>query len=244
MHVRPEIRGSGTPAPPSPALRWAWAAGLAGLLAACAGPAPPGTYRVHGRTYRPLAHASGYSEVGIASWYGADFHGRRTSSGEVYDMHAATAAHKLLPLGTVVRVTHLGNGRQAVARINDRGPFVDGRVIDLSLALARELDMTQEGTARVRVEALEGPGGAAPPPVGLDGPFAWQVGAFRERLNADGLAARLEASFGPVAVLRYDRGDAVYHRVRVGRYPRADAADRDLPGLRGLGLTPFLVRVD
>ncbi len=229
--------------PPGPLLRAACVAALAGMLGACAGPAPPGSYRVRGRTYRPLADASGYSEVGLASWYGPGFHGRRTSNGEVYDMHAATAAHKLLPLGTVVRVTHLGSGRQVVARINDRGPFVGGRVIDLSLALARELDMVEAGTARVRVEAIEGPRGTAPP-TRLEGPFAWQVGAFQEKSNAEGLAARLAPSFGAVAVLRYDRGDAVFHRVRVGRYGDTGSADRDVSDLRALGLAPFLVRAD
>jgi rare lipoprotein A len=214
--------------------------GLAGCASA---PPPPGGYRVKGQTYVPLRQAEGFSEVGVASWYGRDFHGRRTANGEIYDMYARTAAHKLLPLGTTVRVTNLENGRQVVARINDRGPFVDGRIIDLSYALARDLGIVDRGVARVRVVALAGPGGSAPP-TSLEGPFTWQVGAFTLRDNAEGLARSLQRSFGTVAIVRLDRGDAVFHRVRVGRYPSPDAAEADHAALARLGLDPFLVRAD
>ena len=218
---------------------------LAGLLVlgACARPPPPGTYRVRGKTYRPLPSAHGYAEVGTASWYGPGFHGRRTASGEVYDMYAPTAAHRTLPLGTRVRVTRLDNGRSVVARINDRGPFVDGRIIDLSYALAERLDMVERGTARVRVEALAGPGGA-PPPSGREGPFAWQVGAFTVRANAERLRRDMERRFGNAWIETFDRGDRVFLRVRVGRFARRPAAERLLPRLRSLGIHPFLVRID
>ena len=112
------------------------------------------SYVVFGRRYSVLRTSSGYVEEGIASWYGEPFHGRRTSSGEVYDMHQLSAAHKSLPLPTYVQVTNLENGRRIVVRVNDRGPFHEGRIIDLSYAAARKLDIVGPGTARVEVRAL------------------------------------------------------------------------------------------
>ncbi|MCL2122902.1 MAG: septal ring lytic transglycosylase RlpA family protein, partial [Desulfovibrionaceae bacterium] len=111
-------------------------------------------YTIHGKTYYPLHSARGFVEEGMASWYGPGFHGKRTANGETYDMHAMTAAHKILPLGTIVRVTNKNNGRSLVLRINDRGPFVDDRVIDLSRAAADKLDVVGKGTAPVRITAL------------------------------------------------------------------------------------------
>ncbi|MGL6291028.1 MAG: septal ring lytic transglycosylase RlpA family protein [Silanimonas sp.] len=118
------------------------------------------SYTVLGRTYRVMPSAEGYEERGIASWYGYKFHGRHTSSRERYDMCAFTAAHKTLPLPSYVRVTNLDNGRSIVVRVNDRGPFHAGRIIDLSYAAATRLDMKQAGTARVEVRALMGPDGS------------------------------------------------------------------------------------
>jgi len=114
----------------------------------------PDSYEVFGKRYYVLPTAEGYRERGGASWYGKKFHGRRTSSGEPYDMYAMTAAHKTLPLPSFVRVTHLGNGRSAIVRVNDRGPFHEGRIIDLSYAAAARLDMIEHGHAAVEVEAL------------------------------------------------------------------------------------------
>jgi len=115
----------------------------------------PPEYEVFGETYRVLATSRGYEAEGLASWYGADFHGRRTSSGEPYDMYAMTAAHTSLPLPTYVEVTNLANGRQVVVRVNDRGPFHSDRILDLSYVAAWKLGMVGPGTARVRVRALE-----------------------------------------------------------------------------------------
>ena len=115
----------------------------------------PETYEINGVTYRVMESSEGYREEGVASWYGDYFHGRLTSSGDVYDMYEMTAAHKSLPLPTYVRVTHLGNGRSVVVRVNDRGPFVDDRIIDLSFVAATKLGMAAEGTARVEVRALD-----------------------------------------------------------------------------------------
>ena len=111
-------------------------------------------YQIAGRWYYPLSSAAGYNETGTASWYGTKFHGKKTANGERYDMHAMSAAHKTLPMPTMVRVTNLNNGRSVVVRVNDRGPFVKNRVIDLSYAAARALGYDNEGTAPVRVEAL------------------------------------------------------------------------------------------
>ena len=137
------------------------------LLAACAknyAPpaqvAPPGLrtqkpYQINGIWYYPLSSAEGYVEDGLASWYGPGFHSKRTACGEPYDMWADTAAHKTLPLGTYVKVTNLGNGKTTVLRINDRGPFVAGRIIDLSAKGAEDLGCRMKGLARVRVEAVQ-----------------------------------------------------------------------------------------
>ncbi len=117
----------------------------------------PAFYEVYGERYYVMASSDGYRENGIASWYGRDFHGKPTSSGEVYDMHQLTAAHKTLPIPTWVEVTNIENGRQVIVKVNDRGPFIDGRIIDLSQRAAEEIDMIRSGTARVRVRALGAP---------------------------------------------------------------------------------------
>ncbi|MFW6088155.1 MAG: septal ring lytic transglycosylase RlpA family protein [Gemmatimonadota bacterium] len=160
------------------------------LLAACAG--HPGPVPMESVT-------SGWQEEGEASWYGPGFHGRQTASGEIYDMEAMTAAHRELPFGSRVRVIHLDNGRETRVRINDRGPFARGRVLDLSRAAARDLDMLGSGTARVRIEVLEGvaePGERTGPVAAVsipEGCTLVQIGAFAERRNAAELTRRLEA---------------------------------------------------
>ena len=154
-------------------------------------------YTVRGKTYRPYLSADGYREEGVASWYGRDFHGRKTANGERYDMYRLTAAHKLLPLGTQVRVTHLGNGRSIVVRVNDRGPFIDNRIIDLSYAGAKELGMIGRGTAEVRVEALEGVPGLHPGdgklPGDMEGRFYIQIAALRSEDSAQNLVRGLQS---------------------------------------------------
>jgi rare lipoprotein A len=161
------------------------------------------------RLPRPGAEAS---QVGVASWYGNEFHGRPTSSGEVFDANDLTAAHRTLPFGTYVMVTNLVNDRSVVVRINDRGPFVRGRIIDLSYAAARALGLVGPGTARVRLDILRGP--AAVPPAEAGGIWV-QVGAFAIQENAHKLKRELEGSYPGVAVsvLKTDRG--TYYRVRI-----------------------------
>jgi len=181
---------------------------------------------------------SGYTEEGEASWYGVPFHGRRASNGEIYDMYKLTAAHRTLPFETMVRVTNLNNGKSTVVRITDRGPFVNNRIIDLSLAAAREVESVGPGVVPARVEVLGGVDTTA-------GFFTVQVGAFRERANAERLRDSLNASYSPIFIQQYDSPDGVFYRVRVGRISGEDAAhqfggqlhDRD-------GLTPFVTRLD
>ncbi len=187
-------------------------------------------YRVGGRWYYPMQQAAGYDEVGIASWYGRDFHGRRTANGERYDMHALSAAHKTLPMPTLVRVTNLENGRSVIVRVNDRGPFARGRLIDLSYAAARQLGFVEKGTARVRVQTLdrEPPSRASlerPAPVSLV-PKAWagsnngliyvQLGAFSSRVNAEQLRRRLSSIFEDVTIQPRQLASQTLYRVRIG----------------------------
>jgi rare lipoprotein A len=207
------------------------------LLQACASKPPPSTppghpkpYRVYGTWYKPLPDAKGFSERGIASWYGKKFHGRKTSSGEIYDMYAMTAAHKTLPLGTWVRVRHLDTNQQVVVRVNDRGPFVHGRIIDLSYTAAKKMGMVGPGTARVEIVALgerhqTASGDTYVPMDYYKGTFTFQVGAFSNRDNAERLRAKLDRRFVNAHVIPYDRGDAVFYRVRVGRCSDLETAE-------------------
>jgi peptidoglycan lytic transglycosylase len=148
-------------------------------------------------------------EEGIASWYGHPFDGRRTSSGEIYNMHAMTAAHRTLPFGTLVRVHDLENGKSVVVRINDRGPFVEGRVIDLSYAAA--LAMGMPGTALVRLQILK-PGHDT-----SAGLYSVQIGAFLDPGNAERLKDRIEKKFHPVIIKKADHGNGVFNLVLVGQ---------------------------
>lgn len=203
-------------------------------------------YTVLGKSYRVLPRAEGYHERGIASWYGQKFHGRQTSSREVYDMCSFSAAHKTLPLPSFVRVTNLDNGRSVVVRVNDRGPFHAGRIIDLSYAAAVKLGVDRTGTAKVEVRALAGgadtrepaaPQVTAPaPPREYSGRQVIQVGAYRERDNARRIAEQLEeAGIDDVEIedVRIEGGKV--WRVRVGPMaPRA--VDGVLERIRRLGL--------
>ncbi len=199
----------------------------------------PASYEVFGRTYYTMDSAEGYVERGVASWYGTKFHGRRTSSGEPYDMYAMTAAHTRLPLPTYVRVTHLENNRSIIVRVNDRGPFVDNRIIDLSYVAAKKLDMHEQGTAPVEVRAIV-PGrqpDTGPPaarrisqPVSTasdSGPVFLQFGAFYSRENAEKLRRQLESrDIGPVFIHESGQGEARLFRVRAGPASNSRELDR------------------
>jgi rare lipoprotein A len=186
-----------------------------------------------------LSAADGYSEEGNASWYGAPFHGRRASSGEIYDMYKLTAAHRTLPFDTLVRITNLNNGKFTTVRITDRGPFVENRVIDLSFAAAREIDSVGAGVVPVRLEVLSS---------GVElgsGFFTVQVGAFRDPANAERLRDRLNTSYSPIFIQQYDSPEGLYYRVRVGKVSGEEAARQFGEQLRSReGFTPFVVRLD
>jgi rare lipoprotein A len=199
-------------------------------------------YTVLGRTYRVLPSSRGYRERGLASWYGEKFHGRLTSSREVYDMYAMTAAHKTLPLPTFARVTNIENGRSVVVRINDRGPFHERRIIDLSYAAAIKLGIHVRGTGEVVVEAIDSGAAELAQASAVPGdvthrPLFLQVGAFGVRENARRLAARLEnAAIGPVLFDHVALSGRPLYRVRVGPFADVAALDAMAARLRRLGI--------
>lgn len=216
-------------------------------------------YTVLGKSYRVMEDSRGHVERGIASWYGQKFHGRPTSSLEPYDMCRFTAAHKTLPLPSYVRVTNLENGRSVIVRVNDRGPFHDGRIIDLSYVAALKLGVHAKGTAPVEVRAIdpEDPLAGAPPvetrparaqqralreratrsATAAIAPRWLQVGSFGERDNARRLVARLEsAGIGPVEMRAADVDGRRVWRVRIGPLHDATQAEALSIQLRGMGM--------
>ncbi len=209
-------------------------------------------YTIAGKRYEPLSSHEGFVQEGIASSYGLDFHGRKTSNGETFDMNAMTAAHKTLPLGVYVKVRHKRNGREIVVRINDRGPFVGDRIIDLSEGAARKLDMIQEGLAPVTVVALgykvDRTGGEAEyrAPVSYDsGRFALQVAAYKNRTNAYRYADELKTKYGAADVQEAMVKGSMFYRVRVGRYPSLHTAQTGQEQFEKKGFTGnFVVAVD
>lgn len=176
------------------------------------------SYTVRGKTYYPLQNARGFSETGTASWYGPGFHGKITSNGERYNQHDFTAAHKLLPFGTRLQVTNMDNGKIVEVRINDRGPFVGNRIIDLSRSAAEKLGMLEKGTARVRLIAIHNEN----TPViftangDMQGIFYVQIGAFNVQSNADNLTASVRKEGYGCRIIQHD-GDR-RHFVQLGPY--------------------------
>jgi rare lipoprotein A len=219
-------------------------------------------YTVFGREYIPATTLRPYKERGIASWYGRKFHGEKTSIGEIYDMYAMSAAHPTLPLPSYARVTNVATGKSVVVRVNDRGPFLHGRVIDLSYAAATKLGIAQKGSGEVEVEAIfaiDTPtiAAAAPlppvvptpvpsPPIGApptevtaavpvastEAGFVVQLGAFASNANAENFIARLSSSVAPIGVEPKVRQVSGLFRVFVGPYPTRDEAKRTADRLR------------
>lgn len=208
-------------------------------------------YRVLGKTYYVMDSAYGYRERGDASWYGKKFHGHTTSNGEVYNMYSMTAAHKSLPLPTYVKVTNLDNGRQVIVRVNDRGPFHPGRIIDLSYAAATKLDMLKNGTARVEVEAIDARAWQrqsittastvrppySPPAPGLSTAAValsrqyLQVGAYSSMISAERVVSDVRALTGESVVIQdYTQAGRVLYRVQLGPLTDESRA-RELIGL-------------
>lgn len=197
----------------------------------------PPFYEVLGKRYFVLPTSEGYVERGVASWYGPGFHAAQTSNGEKYDMYGMTAAHPTLPLPTYVRVTHLGNGRSVVVRVNDRGPFKDGRIIDLSYTAAAKLDMIKAGTAFVEVRALTPDANSSEPQPVVASDIYVQAGAFGNESNAMRLRDQLHSQGIHNAFVRNDStSDRALFRVRVGPLANVKEFDRTLERLRSLGV--------
>jgi peptidoglycan lytic transglycosylase len=184
----------------------------------------------------------GYRETGVASWYGKQFHGRPTANGEIYNMYGLTAAHRLMPLGTVVRVTDRENGRSVTVKVNDRGPFVHGRILDLSYGAAKHLGMVEDGTAPVAIEVIALPGDSKR---SGDGLYTVQVGAFSTQQNARDLAEHLSHKYPDVFLMTLRTNQRTIYRVRVGLFNEEGRALRMADRLSGEeDLDAFVTRKD
>jgi rare lipoprotein A len=177
-----------------------------------------------------------YRETGIASWYGRDLHGKKTASGEVFDMYGLSAAHRVLPLGSVIRVTNLDNFKSLQMKVNDRGPYAGNRVLEVSYAAARELGFAQQGTARVKIETFE-----RAPSKEL---FTVIAAVFSEEESALLLKDRLSRKFEVIAIVPFESNVGKFYRVRVGSYHREEKAELIAGKLKLEGLEPFVIRKD
>ncbi len=207
----------------------------------------PSSYVVAGKRYYVLNSPDGFKQRGIASWYGKKFHGRKTSNGEIYNMYAMTAAHKTLPIPVYVRVKNLSNGRTVIVKVNDRGPFISGRIIDLSYAAAQKLDIIGTGTARVEINTLA-PGRNQSASVvrtiplsektAEDIPLFIQVGSFGEEHNAKNLMRDLrDLNERAVSISELTTGSGLFYRVRVGPLFDIDEANAIIRRLKAKGFT-------
>ncbi len=224
-------------------------------------------YKIAGHWYYPLATADGYNETGIASWYGTKFHGKKTANGERYDMYAMSAAHKTLPLPTMVRVTSLDNGRSVVVRVNDRGPFVKSRVIDLSYAAAKTLGYDDAGTASVRVEVLGNrvassnsrniqpapvqrpvilPQSKVPTTTSTARPGAMyiQLGAFSSHINAKQLKESLKSEYPSVRIYEKNGGYSEIFRVRLGPFTDVERIEDVVLSIQDRGYSNAIVVIE
>lgn len=188
---------------------------------------------------RPVEPEVGYREEGIASWYGEEFHGRRTASGEVFDMNGLTAAHLTLPLGTILKVTNSRNGRSVQVKVNDRGPFVSGRMLDLSYGAANRLGIVGTGTGPVSIEVVRLAGSTTP------AAYTIQAGAFVMAENAVRLKERLNARYQSITIQRFETNLQQFYRVRVGSYSTQSLAEKVARQLASdAGLETFVTRRD
>ncbi|WP_236075400.1 septal ring lytic transglycosylase RlpA family protein [Mariprofundus sp. EBB-1] len=229
-------------------------------------------YRVAGQWYTPLKSEGRYDETGTASWYGTKFHGLLTANGETYDMHALSAAHKTLPLPTLMRVTNLDNGRSVIVRVNDRGPFVKDRLIDLSYAAANALGYTKQGTAHVRVQSLEIPPSKATktlamgaklkaadrsntitvsspdtlslPATAPSGKIFVQLGAFGSQENAGRLQAKLKTAFPAAHIIAVHIAEKTLYRVRIGPFEDMVNIEKTVLSLQQKGFDKPMVIIE
>lgn len=177
-----------------------------------------------------------YTETGIASWYGKEFQGKRTASGEMFDMYAFTAAHRTLPLGAIIQVTDQNNLKSVNVRVNDRGPFIRDRILELSYAAARELGFAGHGTAHITIETLEEPQQRTV--------YTVQAAVFAEEENAKLLKDRLSKKYEVITIVPFESSLGTFYRVRVGSYATEEKAELVAGKLKLEGLEPFVVRKD
>lgn len=205
----------------------------------------PPTYRVLGKNYKLMSSSKGYTERGIASWYGTKFHGKKTSNGERYNMYAMTAAHKTIPIPAYLKVTNLKNRRSVIVRVNDRGPFHDNRIIDLSYTAASKLDILRTGTGFVEIEAID-PSAPQQRKKPLNKPklsqipedIYLQVGAFGQQANAKNLMGKIHAHGIPDVRIQEDNNKSTpIYRVQIGPLVSADGADSITKKLLQLDIT-------
>jgi len=193
-------------------------------------PASQKPYTVLGKRYEPLESYMGFVQTGTASWYGKDFHGKRTSNGETYNMNNMTAAHKTLPLGVFIKVKNTDNGRETIVRVNDRGPFVKERILDLSYAAAKQLGVDVVGTAPVRIEALGYQGAEQDRYRALEnydkGVYSVQIGSFKDLRNAERLMSEMRNIFGFSEIEHTTVNGEHFHRVYAGKFTSLKAAEQ------------------
>ena len=199
---------------------------------------PSGQGNVTSLEPQPAVRPARFVQTGIASWYGPGFHGKRTANGEIYDQNALTAAHRSLPLGTLVMVKNLENRQAIKVRINDRGPFVEGRIIDLSLAAAKRIGVYAPGTALVRIEVL-----SAPTPR-LAVLYAVQVGSYTDADKASGLKQALTQHFSSVYISPLPGGRFRYYQVRLGPFAERAQAEQQARSAARAGLQSVVVEED
>ena len=212
----------------------------------------PASYKVLGKRYYTLASSEGYHEKGIASWYGAKFHGRRTSSGELYDMYAMTAAHKTLPLPTYVEVTNLSNGRKVIVKVNDRGPFHSNRLIDLSYSAAKQLGIMSKGTGMVEIRAIsagetnmQAVAHVQQPVVDTQVGLYLQVGAFSTSTRAQQFKDKIQSQISDlVSIVPLVKPDGNLYRVRVGPLTTVEYGDSLASHLLDLGFNDAHIVVE
>ncbi len=233
---------------------------LAGLIGCSTTSSPPSSkpgqpkpYKINGIWYQPRSSAEGFRQRGLASWYGEKFHGRKTANGEKYDMYGVSAAHKTLPFNTYVRVHNLSNGKKLDVRINDRGPFVRGRIIDLSYTAAKKLGVAKPGTAKVEIVALgtvmqkkenekSNPGSTAENRIDYTrGNFTFQVGAFLDRENAEKLRQKLDKKYKNAHIVEHSEDGQVFYRVRVGKFATLEDVKNGERTLLEDGYDPIIV---
>lgn len=215
---------------------------LATLQAACASvvkepePSPPAPPPIVAVPPAAPAQDQFYRESGIAAWHGKELQGKKTASGEVFDMYGLSAAHRTLPLGTIIRVTNLDNFKSVKVKINDRGPFVKGWILELSYGAAKELGLVHQGTARVKIETAE--------KVRASARYTVQAATYTEAENARMLKDRLSKKFELVFIVPLETNIARFYQVRVGSYPSEERAELMAGKLTLEGLEPFVLRKD